>query len=167
MASQAFENDPDKKKNKAIIVISDGENFEDNAVEMAKKAVSNGIIVSTIGMGLPEGAPIPNIVNGRNVGYKYDRQGQVVITKLNEEMLQEIAGAGEGIYTGANNISTGIEKIFDDISRLDKKTYDSKNYSDFETKFQYILWIVIALLIADIFIFEKKNKFFMRIKLFD
>ena len=91
------------KENKAVILITDGENHEDDAVEAAHASASNGIRVYTIGMGLPDGAPIPLYNSGMQIGYKKDRQGNTVISKLDEELLREIAAAGKGVYIRANN----------------------------------------------------------------
>ncbi|MDR2907956.1 MAG: VWA domain-containing protein [Bacteroidales bacterium] len=167
MASSAFEDDNSQKKNKAIIVISDGEDHEESAIEAAKNANDNGIMVNTIGMGLPEGAPIPQFNENRMIGYKQDRQGQMVLTKLNEQMLSEIATAGGGYYVGANNASSGVETLFEKIETLDKKTFDTRNFSDYETRFQYVLAVVIILLLLEIFIYQKKNKFFNHRNLFE
>ena len=158
MAMGAFD-DTDRKKNKAIIVISDGEDHEDHAVEAAKAARSRGIVVHTIGMGLPEGAPIPQYNGGRMVGYKHDRHGRLVLTKLNEQMLKDIATAGGGYYVGANNASAGVETLFSKIEQMEKSTFDERNFSDYQTRFQYVLAFVILLLLLEIFIFKKKNKF--------
>ncbi|MDR1951827.1 MAG: VWA domain-containing protein [Bacteroidales bacterium] len=166
MAMTAFDEDKDRKKNKAIIVISDGEDHEENAIEAAKNAKHKGIVVHTIGMGLPEGAPIPQFNGNRMVGYKYDRRGNLVLTKLNEQMLKDIAEAGGGYYVGANNASAGVETLFSKIEQLDKKAFDERNFSDYETRFQYVLIFVILLLLLEIFIFKKKNKFINHDNLF-
>lgn len=163
---QSFDPKNNKKKDKAIIVISDGENHEDNAIEAAAKAASENIMVNTIGMGLPQGGPIPVYQNGQIQGYKRDKEGNIIVTKLNENMLQEIAQAGHGFYVGANNSSAGVETIFEKLSQLDKTTYDSKNISDYESHFQFILIIALILLLTDLLIFEKKNKIFNQQHLF-
>ena len=156
----------DKTKNKAIIIISDGENHEDDAVEAAKAAVDNGIIVHTIGMGLEEGAPIPEYKNGVNVGYKHDEQGNTVVTKLNEQMLQEIATAGKGIYVRANNTDVGLNKIMDEIGKMQNKEYETKTFSDYEYQFQYFVAFALLFMIAEIFIFERRSKWFRKLDIF-
>ena len=156
----------DKTKNKAIIIISDGENHEDDAVEAAKAAVDNGIYVHTIGMGLAEGAPIPEYKNGVNIGYKQDRQGNTVVTKLNEEMMQEIATAGKGIYIRANNTEVGLNKIMDEIDKMQKKEFDAKIFSDYENQFQYFIAFALLFMIAEIFIFERRSKWFRKLDIF-
>ncbi|MEG1573019.1 MAG: VWA domain-containing protein [Bacteroidales bacterium] len=160
LCTQSFDPQSANKKNKAIIVISDGENHEDNAMDAAAKASSNNIIVNTIGMGLPQGGPIPIYVNGQIQGYKRDKEDHIILTKLNENMLQEIAQAGNGSYVSANNSSAGVETIFEKLNKLDKTTHDSRNISDYESKFQYILFGALLLLIIDLLLFEKKNKIF-------
>jgi Ca-activated chloride channel family protein len=160
MAMNAFDDDKDRRNNKAIIVISDGEDHEERAIEAAKAAKSRGIIVHTIGMGLPEGAPIPQYNGNRRVGYRHDRQGNLILTRLNEQMLKDIASAGGGYYVGANNASAGVETLFSKIEQMDKQSFDERNFSDYETRFQYVLAIVLLLLVLDIFIYRKKNKFF-------
>ena len=155
MAVKSFD---DKDHNKAIVIITDGENHEDNAVEAAKKATENGIRVFTIGMGLPEGAPIP-VYNdyGTQTGFKKDRNGQTVITKLNEDMLRQIAAAGNGAYARANNTSTGLKKIFNDINNIEKKEIETKQFTDYVHRFQIYLAVALALLIIEVFISNRKS----------
>jgi len=154
------------KQSKAIIVITDGENHEDDAVAKAREAASKGIAVYTIGMGLPEGGPIP-IYNGMiQIGYKKDQDGTTIITKLDEKMLMEIASAGKGIYVRANNSQSGLKKVFDQINKMQKNEYDSKVFSDYEDRFQLFLLLSLVLLLSEIFIFERKGKWAERIKIF-
>jgi len=160
MAMNAFDDDNSRKNNRAIIVISDGEDHEDHAIEAARAARNRGIIVHTIGMGLPEGAPIPRYANNRRVGYMHDRRGNLVLTKLNEQMLRDIATAGGGYYVGANNVSAGVETVFSKIEQMERHAFDERNFSGYETRFQYLLAIVLLLLVLEIFIFKKKNRFF-------
>ena len=96
----------ESKKSRAIIIITDGENHQDDAISAAKKANDNDIRVYTVGIGSPDGAPIPLIINGNNAGYKKDKDGSTVITKMNPEALQEIATAGEGVYVNGNSTNS-------------------------------------------------------------
>jgi Ca-activated chloride channel family protein len=166
MAIDAFDDDQTRRNNKAIIVISDGEDHEERAIEAAKVARSRGIVVHTIGMGLPEGAPIPQFSGNRRTGYMHDRRGNLVLTKLNEQMLKDIATAGGGYYVGANNAAVGVETLFSKIEQLERQAFDERNFSDYETRFQYVLAIVLLLLVLEIFVFQKKNKFFNHDKFF-
>ena len=150
----------EKNKSRTIIIISDGENHEDDAVEMAKMAYAEGIVVNTIGMGTPNGVPIPQYSRGTRLGYKKDREGNPVTTRLNEQMLQEIAHAGNGIYVPANNISSGLDDIMDRIGKLEKQNYGEQMFSEYESKFQYPLIFAILLLVAELLIFERRNRIF-------
>jgi Ca-activated chloride channel family protein len=158
----------DDTHSRAIIVITDGENHEDDAIEAAENAASKGIRVYTIGMGLSKGAPIPVYDRyNRRTGYKKNRQGSTVITKLNESALQQIATAGKGIYVRANNTQTGLRKIFNDISKLEKTKFDSKIFSDYESRFQYFIALSLVFLLIELMVFEKKPKWSKKVDLFN
>lgn len=167
-----FEQNSKEKQNvqnthsEAIIIISDGEDHDEDASEAAQDAAKAGIMVNTIGMGLPQGAPIPIHSNGQIVDYKKDRDGNVIITQLNEAMLNQIALTGKGYYVGANNTSAGIETMFDKLNKLDKVLLEQRSISDYESKYQYPLLLALILLILDIFIFEKRHKVFNRQNIF-
>jgi len=145
--------------NKAIIVITDGENHEDDAIQAATYANELGISVFTIGMGLPEGAPIPLYNSyGIQTGFKKDKQNTTVITKLNEDMLRQIAAAGGGAYARANNASTGLKRIFDDINAIDKKEIETRQFTDYEDRFQIFIGIAIILLIIELLVADRKTR---------
>jgi Ca-activated chloride channel family protein len=165
MALKSF-NFQDKTKNKAIIIISDGENHEDDAVEAAKTAADNGVYIHTIGMGLPEGSPIPLYKSGVAIGFKQDADGKTVVTKLDEQMLQEIASAGKGIYVRANNTEVGLNKIFDEIDKMQKKEFDAKIYSDYEDQFQFFIAIALLFMISEVFISERRSKWLRKLDIF-
>jgi len=154
------------KQSKAIIVITDGENHEDNAAEAAQQAASQGIRVYTIGIGLAEGAPIPVYSGSTQIGYKKDAQGMTVITRLNEPMLQEIAKAGKGIFVRANNSQTGVKEVFDQINKLEKSEYNTAFFSDYEDRFQFFLFAAILLLFSEVLIADRKGRLAGKIKLF-
>jgi Ca-activated chloride channel family protein len=164
MATNSFD---EKEHNKAIIVITDGENHEDDAVSEARKAEEIGIKVFTIGMGLPDGAPIP-IYNsyGNKTGFKKDRDGKTVVTKLNEDMLRQIAAAGNGAYARANNGSSGLRKIFDEISKIEKKEIETKQFTDYEHRFQVYILIAFVFLLLELLMDNKKSKWFSKLNFF-
>lgn len=157
----------DNDHDKAIIVITDGENHEGDALQEAKLAAENGIHVYTIGMGLPEGAPIPLYRGNTQIGYKKDRQNNTIITQLNEVMLKQIASGGDGIYVRANNTQAGLNKVFDAINKLEKKEYESIMFADYESRFQYFIALAIILLLIEFFIADRKSKLLSSFKLFD
>lgn len=154
------------KQSKAIIIITDGENHEDNAVEAAQEAAAKGIRVYTIGVGLPEGAPIPVYSGSTQIGYKKDAQGITVITRINEPMLQDIAKAGRGIFVRANNSQSGVQEVFDQINKLEKAEYNEAFFSDYEDRYQIFLFAAFLLIVAETLIAERKGKLAGKIKLF-
>jgi len=157
----------ESKHNKAIVIITDGENHEGDALKAVEEAVEKGITVYTIGMGLPEGGPIPVYENGALTDYKKDREGNIITTKLNEPMLQQIAAAGKGTYVRANNSQAGLNKIFEEIDQLEESEFETKTFSDYEDRFQYFLGFTIILLLIEFIIVERKSKWSDRIKLFE
>ncbi len=155
------------KHEKAIVVITDGEDHNDKPVVAAKKALEQGVKVYTIGIGLPEGAPIPMFSNGQQMGYKKDLSGKTVITKLDELTLQQIAAAGEGIYVRANNTSAGLNQVYTEINKMEKQRYASKMFSDYEDRFQYFIGLAVVFLVLELLLFERKSRFAGKIKLFE
>ena len=149
---------------RAIIVITDGENHEDDAVGAARAAAEKGIVVHVIGMGTTSGVPIP--IPGTS-NFMKDRQGNIVITKLNEQMCQEIAQAGNGIYVRADNTNTALKIITDELRKIKTSETEVKVYSDYNEQFQTLAWIALILLIIEFFILERKNKVFSKFRLFD
>jgi len=163
LATSSFS--PQFKGNKAIIVITDGENHEDDAVGAAKDAAKKGISVYTVGMGLPQGGPIPIYKNGQK-DYIKDKSGNVVVTKLDEKMLQQIAAAGNGVYVRANNAQVGLNTLFNQINKLQEAEIESQVYSDYEDQFQWFIGFSVFLLLLDFVLLERKNKYLKNIKLF-
>ena len=105
---------------KAIVIITDGENHEDDAVVAAQEAAEKGIRVFTIGMGSPDGNPIPQYRGETRTGFKKDREGNIVMSKLNEAMLKEIANAGNGAYVRASNAEVGLEPLLAELNQIEK-----------------------------------------------
>lgn len=155
---------PNEKSSKAIIVITDGENHRDDAVASAAKAREEGIVVHTIGMGLPQGAPIP--VKGNPGQFHKDGEGNVVVSRLDEDMLKKIAASGEGAYIRANNTRVGLNALFKEINKMDKTQMESNIYSDYIERFQYFIFVTLFLLLLDFLLLERKNRRIMKIKLF-
>jgi Ca-activated chloride channel homolog len=155
---------PKSESSKAIVLITDGENHEDNAVEAANLAKEQGIVVHVIGMGKPVGAPIP--IEGTMSFWK-DRQGNVVVSKLNEEMCKEIAGSGEGIYVRADNTNTAYKTISNELDQLSKSELTTTTFSDYNEQFQSFAILALILLLLDFFVLERINKRFSRLKIFD
>jgi Ca-activated chloride channel family protein len=164
LASNSFTQDAEA--NKAIIIISDGENHEGDVIQAAEEANEKGIKVYTIGMGSHEGAPIPIKDAYYQQEFLKDRQGNVVTTKLNSKMLTQIAVAGGGKYYHATSTNVGLNKLFGDLDKLDKVEIESKVYSEYEEQFPVLVRIALGLIILDFLILERKNKWLKNIKIY-
>jgi len=154
------------KKHKVLVIITDGENHEDNAMELAEAAHKEGIIIHTIGMGSPEGAPIPIYKNGVRVDFLKDKDGKTVVTKLDDIGLRDIAKAGKGVFVRASNSDDGLRTILQQIASMEKKNYGSKVVTDYEDRFQYFLGTALLLLLVELLISERKSKLLSSINLF-
>jgi len=154
------------KRSKSIILISDGENFEDDAVAAAKEAASRGIVIHTIGIGSPDGVPIPVETNGKVTGYKKDKDGNTVITKLNMNLMESIAMSTAGISVLATNSDVGLDKVVDQINKMKKSKVALKRYSDYNEHFLIFAFIALILLIIDTFVTENKTKWYQQLNLF-
>jgi Ca-activated chloride channel family protein len=150
---------------KAMIIITDGENHEDDPVGAAKTATEQGIVIYTIGMGLPQGGPIPDFSNGTKT-YRKDRQGNTIVTKLDEGMLQKIAEAGKGAYVRANNAQVGLNNLFDEVNKMEKSELETQTYADYDDKFQYFIGLGLFLIMLDFLILDRRNKYLKNFKLF-
>jgi Ca-activated chloride channel family protein len=156
----------ERKTNKAIIIISDGEDHEEMAINAAQDANKQGVVICTVGMGSEKGVPIPIIRNGKKVGIKKDKDESTVLTKLNEENLIAIAKAGNGTYTKTNGLSLDLRKILDRINEIEKTTLKKERYSTYDDQFQWFLIPGIILLMLDFIIFDKRGKIDEQISLF-
>ena len=166
LASKSFGN---SEHNKAIVIISDGEDHENgDAIKAAQEAAKTGIKIYTIGMGLEDGAPIP-IYNkyGKRTGYKKDRDGNIVITKLDDNMLRQISEIGDGIYRRASNSNVGLDEVFDEINKTEKSEIESKVFTDYEDQFQWFLGAAIILLIIELLISSGKKDWESKFNFFE
>lgn len=153
----------DKEVSRAIILITDGENHEDDALAAAKAAVEQGIKVFVVGIGKPDGSPIP--IPGTN-NFRKDRAGNVVVSKLNEDMCREIAQAGQGLYVRCDNTNTATRAIQKELDELATSELETKVYADYNEQYQGFVLLALLILIADFFIFNRKNKALSRIDIF-
>ena len=146
----------DKAPNRAVIVITDGENHEDDAVEAAQRAQQNGVLVYTVGMGTSKGAPVPTIP-GQNHDFIKDKDGNVVISKIDEASLAQVARAGGGEYIPASNLRSGINSLVSKLNSIEKSEIEAKVFKDYEDRFPYIEGVVLFLLLVDLLILSRKN----------
>ncbi|MDD5570948.1 MAG: VWA domain-containing protein [Bacteroidales bacterium] len=155
------------KRSRAIIIITDGENHEDDAIASVKEAAKKDIVIHAIGMGSPEGVPIPQKYSGMTMGYKKDNEGNTIMTKLDEAQLRQIAKAGNGVYVRASNTDIGLNAIFDEIGKMQKKEIETKVYSDYEDYFQPLIAIALFFVILEFLLMERKYKWMKNVKLFE
>ena len=141
------------EKSRVIIVISDGENHEDDPVGAAKEAAENGIRVYTVGVGSAEGQPIP--VDG---GLLKDKDGEIVVTKLDEDMLRQVAKAGNGAYVHAGNDEFGLNPIIEDIRRMEDEEFGSVVFEEYNEQYMYFFGIALALLVIEMLIGARRPK---------
>ena len=141
------------EKSRVIIVISDGENHEDDPVAAAKEAAENGIRVYTVGVGSAEGQPIPY-----EGSLMKDKDGEIVVTKLDEDMLRQVAKAGNGAYVHAGNDEFGLNPIIDDIRRMEDEEFGSLVFEEYDEQYMYFFGIALALLVIEMLIGERRPK---------
>jgi Ca-activated chloride channel family protein len=148
--------DEKQRKHKAIIVITDGEDHQEDAIDAAQDLATDGVRIFTIGAGTKKGAKIPITKNNNNVEYKKDAEGNEVITKLNEDMLQALAKAGKGNYYILDNAKLVAKILAKDIAKIETKTINDKVFTNYVEQFQYFLVLGLILLLVNIFIPYKK-----------
>jgi Ca-activated chloride channel family protein len=141
------------EKSRAIVVITDGENHEDDPVAAAKQAAELGVRVFTIGVGSPEGKPIP--MDGELLK---DKDGNIVVTKLDENVLQEVAAEGNGAYVRAGNSEFGLNPIIDDIKKMEDEKYSSLVFEEYDEQFMYFLAIALFFFVIEMLIGDRRSR---------
>ena len=160
MAMMSFAGDSDRSR--AVILITDGETHDSNALAVAKQAAEMGVKIFTIGIGTPEGAPIS--ING---DFIRDAKGEMVVSKLNESMLEEIASTTDAAYVRASKQSIGLEEIVQKINELEKGELTTLRFEEYNEQFHYHLWIALALLLVEFLLLDRKNPLLARFNIFD
>lgn len=146
------------EKSRAIIVITDGENHEDDPVGAARNAAEMGIRVFTIGVGSPEGKPIPL----KEGGLLKDRNGEIVVTRLDEDILKQVAEVGGGAYVRAGNSEFGLNPIIDEIRKMESEKFNSIVFEEYDEQYMYFFAIALAFFVLEGLIGQRKS----RIRLF-
>lgn len=159
--------DDEEQTNRVLVIISDGEDHSDVAAKIAEEAKEEGIRIFTIGVGDIKGGPIPIKRNGVVLGYKKDKQGETVITRLNEDTLKKIASEGDGVYVNGRSTNKVVEQVGDILNKMDKTEFEAKQYADFKDRFQWFLGLAILLLFIDIFLLDRKTAWLKKLNLFN
>ncbi|MCL6267375.1 VWA domain-containing protein [Flagellimonas myxillae] len=158
----------EEQTNRVLFIVSDGEDHsERSTIEAVDEATQNGIRIFTIGVGKPKGAPIPLKRNGIIEGLKKDNKGEVVITKLNEAVLSEIAREGNGEYIDGSNTENAVEYIKEQLYQMDKKEFEAKQFAEYKDQFQWFLGLGLLFLFLDVFLLDRKTKWLKKLNLFN
>ena len=144
----------------AIVVITDGENHEDDAVGEASRAAEKGIKVYTVGLGDPNGVPVP--VSPGSSTTRRDRDGNVVVSKLNEKLLKEVATEGQGAYIPGDRVNS----LIDELDKLERADLLTRVFAEFAERFQYFAGFALLFLVLEFFIRSRKNRLWLRLNLF-
>lgn len=159
--------DDEEQTNRVLIIISDGEDHNEIASDVAEAANEEGIRIFTIGVGKEQGAPIPIKRNNIVLNYKKDSSGETVITRLNQELLEDIAEQGDGEYIKGEDTEEVVETITGILNAMDKKEFEAKQFADFKDQFQWFLGIALFLFFLDIFFLERKTAWLRKLNLFN
>ena len=159
--------DDEEQTNRVLIIISDGEDHNDIATNIAEEASEEGIRIFTIGVGDINGGPIPIKRNGIVLNYKKDNKGETVITRLNEETLKSIAAEANGKYINGANTNQVVEEIREILNKMDKKEFEAKQFAEYKDQFQWFLGLGLFFLFIDIFLLERKTEWLKRLNLFN
>jgi len=159
--------DDEEQTNRVLIIISDGEDHNDLATNIAEEASEEGIRIFTIGVGDIKGGPIPIKRNGIVLNYKKDNKGETVITRLNEETLKNIAAEANGEYINGVRTTEVVEEIREILNKMDKKEFEAKQFAEYKDQFQWFLGLGLFFLFIDIFLLERKTEWLKRLNLFN
>jgi Ca-activated chloride channel family protein len=156
---------PGTGRSKAIVIITDGENHEDDPVTKAKEAAAAGIVIHTIGIGSAEGVPVSIVSTGKK-DYLKDTDGNTVISKLDENILKDIAVAANGRYVRANNSNIGLDEVYNEIKKMKKQEMEGKMFTEYNDQFQIFAGAALLLLLIDFMLMERKNRRLSNLRIF-
>ena len=159
--------DDEDQTNRVIFLISDGEDHSEDASNAAARAADLGIKIFTFGVGTNKGAPIPLKRNGVIESYKKDFEGEVVITKRNQKVLEDIANATKGAYQDGNDTGLVLEFVSNQLKAMDKKEFEAKKFVSYKDRFQPFLIAALIFLLIDLFLFDTKTKWIQKMNLFN
>ena len=159
--------DDENQTNRVLCILSDGEDHEYDENQFISTLSDSGIIILSVGLGSTKGAPIPIKENNIVKSYKKDDRGEVVITKLNDELLKKIATQSSGKYIKGDNTSLVVDEIINELKEMDKKEFESKQFVSFKDQFQWFLGAGLLLFLVNSIIFDKKTKWIEKLNLFN
>lgn len=159
--------DPKSKTNKLLIIITDGEDHEEQAMEGAEEAKNQGIKIITVGVGTDKGGPIPLRINGIVDGFKRDKDNQVVVTKLNPEILMAIAKATKGGYVNGNSTKEVLDYVKNALENIQKTEFETTQFTDYNSQFQWFLGLALLLIVIESFLLDGKTNWVRKLNLFN
>ncbi len=151
----------DENRSRVMILITDGEAHDAGAVERARAAAEAGIKIFAIGIGTPEGAPVK--IGGEFIR---DEKGDMVVSRLNEQMLQQIAETGGGAYVRASNAAFGLEEIVREINKMEQGELTTLQFEEYNEQFYILLYIALGLLVAEALLLDRRNPRLARFNIF-
>ena len=154
----------DQEMSKAMVIITDGEDHGGSAGNIAAEAAKAGVMINVVGIGSPEGSPVPATEYGSN--FMTDSEGNVVVSRLNEQMAMEIAQSGGGLYIRADNSNSAIRALETQLDELETGKTTSLTYSEYDEKFSVLAWILLIILLVEILVYDKKNPLFRNVRVF-
>ena len=163
LATKSFT--PKEEVGRAVIIITDGENHEGGAEEAARAAAEKGMQVFVLGVGSLEGAPIP-AATGRSNDFRKDKEGNVIVTRLNEQMCRQIAQAGKGMYIRVDNSNSAQRILQAEIDKLAKADVETTVFTEFDEQFVVVAWIALIVLVLEVLVLERKNPLFKNVRIF-
>lgn len=148
-------------RSRVIVLITDGENHEDDALAVAERAAQMGVSIYTIGIGTPEGAPI-------SIGGDFirDEKGEMVVSKLNEEMLRKIADITDGLYVRSSLKSIGLDEIVERIEEMEKSELSTIRFEEFDEQYRWLVIIAVVLLLIEFVLLDKRNPLLAHLNIF-
>jgi len=164
--AKTYYND-EEQTNRVLFIVSDGEDHSQGSIDAVEDAIKEGIRIYTIGVGTEKGGPIPIKIREIVDSYKKDNNGQVVITKLNEKVLKDIAGEGKGAYINGKNTEEVVDFVRETLAQMDKTEFEAKQFADYKDQFQWFIAGAILLLFIDVFLLERKTAWLQRLNLFN
>jgi Ca-activated chloride channel family protein len=158
----SFSSSTHNSKSRVMILITDGEDHDENALAAAERARQMGVSVCCIGIGTPEGKPLK--IDGKIIE---DEDGKMVLTKLNEQLLQQIAQTTEGIYTRSRNEEFGLNAIIERLNEMEQAKLTEITFEEYDEQYQWFLGVALLLLIAEMIVLSRRNPLFKGVKLFE
>jgi Ca-activated chloride channel homolog len=159
--------DDENQTNRVLCILSDGEDHELENQNISEIVEATGITIFTIGIGTLKGAPIPMKINNIVQSYKKDFEGEVVITKLIPELLEELANSSSGIYIEGTNTEEVVDTIIEELKKMDKQEFESKQFIAYKDQFQWFIAIALIFLCLELFVFDKKTYWIKKLNLFN